>query len=389
MVKEFSADILTKEPNQIEMLLKACSEALSAKNKPIILFGAGMIGEYYSELIKDKLNTEKEILFCDNNPAKFGTIINGVPVISFDELKNDYRDSYIIITALKYCNDLILQLKENGLSPLLDPLTYNIFVGDTAFYETYADYPRVIQENINKFEQAYELLQDEYSRRIFIDRLNYCISADTRYLTPFISDSPQYFEKEIISLSGDEIFIDGGSYIGDTLEEFLRQTNGRLGQAYCFEPEKTKHKEFLSKFSALKNVELIPYGLWSRNDELSFNAIGTGSSSISQCGTVKIQVTSIDEILQGAPATFIKMDIEGAELEALKGAENVIRKHRPKLGICVYHKPLDIAEIPLYIKELLPEYKIYLRHYNYGASETVCYAVADQTIGKGKMQYEY
>ena len=377
MVKEFSTDILTKEPNQIEMLLEACTEALTAKNKPIILFGAGMIGKYYSELIKDKLNMEKEILFCDNNPAKFGAVINGVPVISFDELKNNYRDSYIIITSLKYCNDLLLQLKENGLSPLLDPLIYSVFIGDTAFYKTYADYRRVIRENINKFKQAYELLQDEYSRRIFIDRLNYCISADTKYLTPYISNSPQYFEKGIISLSDDEIFIDGGSYKGDTLDELLRQTNGRIKQAYCFEPEKTKHKEFLSKFSALKNVELIPCGLWSGKDELSFNATGTGSSSISRFGTVKIQVTSLDEVLQGAPATFIKMDIEGAEMEALKGAENTIRKHRPKLGICVYHKPLDIAEIPLYIKELLPEYKIYLRHYNYGSSETVCYAVAE------------
>lgn len=377
MVKKFSIDMLTKAPNQIEMLLRACSEALTAKNKPIILFGAGIIGKFYSELIKDKLNMEKEMFFCDNNPAKISAVINGVPVISFDELKNNYKDSYIIITSLKFRNDLLLQLKENGLSPMLDPSISSVFVGNTAFYDTFTDYRRVIQENVSKFKQAYELLQDEYSRKIFVDRLNYCISADTKHLTPLISKSPQYFEKGIIYLSDDEVFIDGGSCIGDTLEEFLRQTNGRIKHAYCFEPEKTKHKEFLSRFSALKNVELIPCGLWSGKDELSFNATGTGSSSISRCGTVKIQVTSIDEVLQGAPATFIKMDIEGAETEALKGAENTIRRHRPKLGICVYHKPLDIAEIPLYIKELLPEYKIYLRHYNYGSSETVCYAVAE------------
>ncbi|WP_207131900.1 FkbM family methyltransferase [Clostridium botulinum] len=88
-----------------------------------------------------------------------------------------------------------------------------------------------------------------------------------------------------------------------------------------------------------------------------------------------MEVTSIDEFLQGKEVTFIKMDIEGAELEALKGAENTIKRYKPKLAICTYHKPMDIVNIPIYLKSIVPEYNIYLRHYSYGPLDTVCYAV--------------
>lgn len=155
----------------------------------------------------------------------------------------------------------------------------------------------------------------------------------------------------------------------------MRQTKGEYKKIYSFEPEKSKHQEFLKKFAEMKNIKLKPYGLWSKRGVLRFNAQDNVSSGISENGNIEIPVISIDESLEGEPASFIKMDIEGAELNALKGAKETIRKYKPKLAICVYHKPLDIVEIPLYIKELVPEYNIYLRHYHYGASETVCYAV--------------
>ena len=73
--------------------------------------------------------------------------------------------------------------------------------------------------------------------------------------------------------------------------------------------------------------------------------------------------------------TLIKMDIEGAELQSLKGAKRIIQHDKPKLAICIYHKPEDMVEIPLYIKELVPEYKLYIRHHSSNVSDTVLYAV--------------
>lgn len=87
------------------------------------------------------------------------------------------------------------------------------------------------------------------------------------------------------------------------------------------------------------------------------------------------EVRKLDDVLKGERVTFIKMDIEGSELAALKGAANTIRSQKPKLAICIYHSPQDMLKIPIYIKSLVPEYKIYIRHYTDMMLETVCYAV--------------
>ena len=124
-------------------------------------------------------------------------------------------------------------------------------------------------------------------------------------------------------------------------------------------------------------MQLVPYGLWDREDILKFEAADGGFSTIKNTGNMEIKVVSLDDFLNGQEATYIKMDIEGAELKALKGAKNTITKYKPKLALCIYHKPLDIIEIPLYLKTIEPRYKFYLRHYSNFHTETVLYAIAD------------
>ncbi len=93
-------------------------------------------------------------------------------------------------------------------------------------------------------------------------------------------------------------------------------------------------------------------------------------------GNSTIEVDQLDAVLpEGEPATFIKMDLEGAEYHALEGAKQTIQRYRPKLAISVYHKPEDIWEIPGVILNIHPGYKLYLRHYSIAAAETVVYAI--------------
>ena len=97
-------------------------------------------------------------------------------------------------------------------------------------------------------------------------------------------------------------------------------------------------------------------------------------------GRSVVQGRSVDSVLQGAPVTFIKLDIEGAEIDALKGAKESIKKWKPRLAICIYHKPEDPIEIPLYIHGLVPEYRMYIRHYSTCKAETVLYCVCDEHL---------
>jgi FkbM family methyltransferase len=119
-------------------------------------------------------------------------------------------------------------------------------------------------------------------------------------------------------------------------------------------------------------------GLYSSEKEVYFSQEAS-SSKIDVNGTSLARLVALDTYLseeERSEITYIKMDIEGAETEALKGMAQTIAKYKPKLAICIYHLPDDLWQIPEYIHSLNPDYKLYIRHHDveYGA-ETVCYAI--------------
>ena len=130
---------------------------------------------------------------------------------------------------------------------------------------------------------------------------------------------------------------------------------------YAWEPEENNRRQ-LQKNCVGRNVTIVPYGMWKNKDVLKF-CEAAGSSCIEEHGIKDIEVNSIDNVHGGKKITFIKMDIEGAEIEALKGAKNTIINQHPKLAICIYHKPEHLYEIPLFIHDLVPEYNLYIRHH--------------------------
>jgi FkbM family methyltransferase len=375
MVTEFSYEMITDEPNVIETLIEKWSGWFKQDQKKIILFGAGNISLLYLDFFK-KHNLEGRIMFGDNNPQKSGTQFEGLPVLGLKEISTRYPDCHILITSLRYFEEIYNSLKENGLcGNLVDKKAHEWIVKDLGYYCNWRGYSKTLKEAEAKLKEVYGFLSDDESRAIFIERFNYCITANPKYLIPKKSSSPQYFEPDLFTLTDEEVFVDGGAYTGDTVEEFLTKTNHQFSEIHSFEPEDSKIEEYNHKFANVQRIHLHPFGLWNKKEVLRFNSNNAGDSGISNEGNIEIPVISLDEVLEGKRVTFIKMDIEGAELEALRGAEKTIKKSNPKLAICVYHKPLDLVDIPLYIKELVPEYNIYLRHYGDDLYETVCYAI--------------
>lgn len=175
----------------------------------------------------------------------------------------------------------------------------------------------------------------------------------------------------------DEVFVDAGCYDGTKAFQFAKNTNFQYKKIIALEPDAINLKRMRENlnFNSLDNVIVIQKGLWDKKETLKFSGNGSSSSNISSKGDIEIQVDSLDSLLNEEVVTFLKMDIEGAELKALQGARNIIQKYKPKLAISMYHKPEDIIEILGFIKELVPEYKLYLRHYSTTIVETVLYAV--------------
>ena len=185
-------------------------------------------------------------------------------------------------------------------------------------------------------------------------------------------ENDQYVD--VFAPAENEVVIDAGAYIGDTALRFLKWGGDRIAKIYSFEldPGNTaKYEENLRAFSG--KVQLVEKGTWDKDEAITISSGGAGSH-IDGEGDITSGLTAIDSIVGNERVTFIKMDVEGAELKSLMGARNTIIKNHPRLAVCVYHKVRDIYEIPEYILSLVPEYRFYLRHYSSNGWETVLYA---------------
>lgn len=309
--------------------------------------------------------------FVDNDKTKHGSIIDGVEVISFEKLVEKKEDIKIIFAT----NTNIYSLLKKQLQP------YNI----ESFYaaQQYCIYTKeeihncvkIITANYDRYLNLYNLLEDDLSKKTLDNHIKFRLSYDAKYLLEIQQDTNnQYFENGIYQISANDSFADCGAYTGDTLENALSRIDGTFKNYYAFEPDEKNFN--ILKEKASNTVEVFKAGCYSKTQILHMEgSAGSISKLSSSGGAQKINVVSLDEQLKDKDVTFIKMDIEGAEIEALKGAKNIITSMTPTLAICVYHKFNDIFDIPELIKSYNSNYKYYLRHYTDYVSETVLYAV--------------
>lgn len=243
--------------------------------------------------------------------------------------------------------------------------------------------PCYYHDNIIKFEETYDWLEDEKSRRTMELYLEGHITLKAFPMLEVWRQedvADQYFADDIVKLTDEEIFVDCGAYTGDTLENFSRRVRA-FRKYYALEPDGRQFEaldRIMLKTANLGRVLHIRAGVWDKKGKIGFsqeNACGEICAEMNK-DLACIAADSIDNIVDGKEkVTFIKMDIEGAELPALHGARKTISRDKPKLAICVYHKREDLITIPQFVKELVPEYRLYLRcHFPY-ASELVLYAV--------------
>ena len=232
--------------------------------------------------------------------------------------------------------------------------------------------------DINKaeFDRVYDILEDEISRKTYKAIIDFRQTYDIKLLNR-VYEKKQYFLKEILPPKENEVFIDGGAYIGDTALDFLKNyQEGSSYKMYLWEPDKRNAEQICKLLGRAKNYKIIPLAMWNGKDSLSFSADGAGTSAVGINGSA-VDADSIDNLHSDEQVTFIKMDIEGAEIEALKGAEKTIKRCKPKLAICIYHEYEHLYKIPMMIKEMVPEYKLYMRHHSDTSSETVIYACVE------------
>ena len=250
---------------------------------------------------------------------------------------------------------------------------------------------RLNSEKISTFRA---LLSDEKSQSLLDQIVAFRTDFGAEhYVIP--DTNTQYFPDDIdIFASIDEVrFVDAGAFNGDTVTSLIQACAHRhvpFDYAVCFEPDPKNLNALQTKIAALRHndvpprIFIYPTAVWHQSEVLEFSADQSASSHVSvgskpPISSQSIFGLSIDDCLFNAAPNFIKMDIEGAEMNALIGAQKTITTHWPILAICLYHRPRDLWEIPLFIHELVPDYDMHLRVYGDMLLETVLYGLPKPT----------
>ena len=179
--------------------------------------------------------------------------------------------------------------------------------------------------------------------------------------------------------------VDCGAFTGDTIREFKRRICNENWRVYAFEPDSYNYRQLNSLLSRsryyARHVMTYNIATWSSKCKLYFDDKMGDSSRVSRNKhkwTKIIDANTIDDVLKDEKVTFIKMDVEGAELESLKGAKEIISRDHPRLAISIYHSDSDMINIIKYLRDEYPFYRLYIRHYTWGFTDTICYAVDPQ-----------
>jgi FkbM family methyltransferase len=368
-------NLLGKDPDElVETVRKRVRPKLERK-KGLILFGTGELGRTTLENLQGI--GELPLAFADNNPSLAGTKINGVPVMSPANAAAKFPDSLFVIAV--YTNEPVRrQLREMGVE--------FVTFAELAWSYPEAFLPRVALELPHKiFSEARDvraglsLWADEISRKEYLGQLAWRSTLDPAVLPAHAPANETYFAPDLFDLAPDEVFVDCGAFDGETASAFLQRCQHSFGRIIALEPDSENRIRF-EKWRAnlppaeARKIELQPVAADERRELVSLVSTGTVMSSL-QTDLGDIECAPLDDILAETAPTFIKMDIEGSEPAALRGASGILQEHQPILAICLYHAQEHLWEIPHLIRSLNPAYRLFLRRYSDECWELVCYAV--------------
>ena len=266
-----------------------------------------------------------------------------------------------------------------GFSEMVTPMEIYLHLGGELGWRFWLGTMQDYADAASSVEKMRGLWADAESERLFLETLLYRVEFDLTSFTKVSRELDQYADPTVPRWKEPIRIVDGGAYTGDTLCSLLDH-GYRIEAFHGFEPDLGNFQNLRDTASTrLPEAEcsLWPCGVWSSTMRLKFSEDGGSSSKLSEKGTAQVPVVALDDVLHGKMVNLIKLDIEGAEAEALRGARRLIEKYRPGLAICLYHHPHHVWSIPLWVAELGLGYTLYCRTYAQSTFETVLYAIPD------------
>lgn len=333
--------------------------------KKIVLYGMGDGAEKIAAVLEERQITISEVMASDEFVRGHSFLDHRVKKLS--EIEEEHGDNIVILvcfgTQLPEVMEHIYEIsKKHELYAPNVPVT-----GDDLFDLNYANTHK------SELQSVYKMLADEQSKKVFENVIRYKLSGDLKYLKAVETPSAEKFD--LLNIGIEETYVDLGAYDGDTLVEFLNETSMQFKKLYAMEPDGKSYRKLKRRLYMFSSALLECYncGAWSENTTAVFSLRkGRGSRAVSNAdnprrtsGIREVKMMTVDTMLQGGEATYIKFDVEGNEREALNGAAQTIAAFKPKLNVALYHRSEDMFELPLLVAKLNKKYKFYMRHHPY------------------------
>lgn len=339
----------------IEFIKKQPSVWDSLKNsgKPVVLYG---MGDGADKVLKafEKYNIKPAGVMASDEFVR-GQSFHGFKVKKLSECESELGEFNIALCFASQLPDVLDTIKLVAERHSILVPSVPVF-GEILFDDEFID---KYEENINF---AYTLLADEQSKSVYKNILSFYRTGELPLLDEITTDKDEAFNN-ILRLGGSEVYVDLGAYNGDTIDEFLSYTKG-YRKIIALEPNAKNFEKLKIHCADMEKTELWQLGAYSSNTVLEFNNKAGRNSAIADSG-VKTRVVTVDTILCGTAASYIKADVEGADFDTLLGMKNTLKNCKPKLSFSAYHRFEDIFKLPILIDQLNPDYKIYLRHHPY------------------------
>ncbi len=342
-----------------------CWEKLEKETRPIFIYGMGDGAQKIMNVFSAR-GIKVSGIFASDDFVR-GHYFEGFKVKRLSEVEEEYEDFVVILAFAAGYRELVDKIHDIASKHTLYVPDVPV-VGSGLFTYDYC------VEHESELQAVYDMLADDFSRKVYANIINFKISGNIKYLDEVTTPKVDIY-KEIIRPNLNEVYVDLGAYNGDTIEEFLTVTRGKYISIYAMEPDRKNFKKLCRNTENLLHVYAYNSVAWSCETQIPFSTKAGRQSSVVTTGQLA-EARSVDGMLDGEQATIIKMDVEGCEREAIWGSAHTIKKYSPKLMVSLYHRNEDIFELPLLIKKLNPDYKCYIRHQLYiPAWETNLYAV--------------
>lgn len=360
------------------MLIKSRSLEEILNYKTIIFYG---IGNQCRECMK--LFQDRDIILVDSDNKKWGKNYGKTQIIHGPQIIEDCYEkgkAAIVISALFNQYEIAEFLVNQCAVQEEDLFSYT-----HGEYEKWVYNPKLIYEHEKDIRICLDMVEDEASKEYYFNSVNARIQRNPLLLKPNTNAKRTGEYGDIVRLEKGDAIIDCGAYTGDTAHFYMDHLDGDC-TIYAVEPFQDN---FLNLCNRIREngweEKVIPYnyalGLEHEEKEIHYNdgdfEMAINLSKAEGHKVQKVVVESLDILFAGKKVDYIKMDIEGAEADAIRGAKTLIRENRPKLMISAYHKVSDLWEIPVIIKEICSDYKIYVGHAPGVSTEIEFYCIAE------------